>query len=219
MPLLSLRWMTVISRSGSDLPVFSFLIAGSFHFLIVPRKMSGEDVAVELDVVRQPVAVVGDRGRRERPRDLDAALAGGELVGRQRCVARAEVDRAVRDRVDAAARADRPVRHLDAVRRVDLRDPGRHERRDERAAGAGQGSGGRCFERRLRWPRTSAAPIAARTASVLRVTIAPLRLVHVIDERARAPSVAWEERWLQSGDKVVNARLRKPNRSVALARW
>src|ERR687888_1636582 len=31
--------MTVIARSGSDLPLFCFLIAGSFHFLIFPRKM------------------------------------------------------------------------------------------------------------------------------------------------------------------------------------
>src|ERR687888_1836919 len=38
-PLLSERWMTVMSRSGSDFPLFSFLIAGSFHFLIRPRKM------------------------------------------------------------------------------------------------------------------------------------------------------------------------------------
>src|SRR4029450_483003 len=29
----------VMSRSGRDLPLFSFLIAGSFHFLIFPRKM------------------------------------------------------------------------------------------------------------------------------------------------------------------------------------
>src|SRR5919205_1085414 len=38
-PLLSLRWTTVIWRSGSDFPLFSFLMAGSFHFLILPRKM------------------------------------------------------------------------------------------------------------------------------------------------------------------------------------
>src|SRR5919201_4465919 len=38
-PLLSLRWMTVIARSGSDLPLFSLLIAGSFQRLILPRKM------------------------------------------------------------------------------------------------------------------------------------------------------------------------------------
>ena len=38
-PLLSERWMTVIARSGRALPLLSFLIAGSFHFLIWPRKM------------------------------------------------------------------------------------------------------------------------------------------------------------------------------------
>src|SRR5436305_13114502 len=38
-PLLSERWMTVMSRSGRDAFLFSFLIAGSFHFLIRPRKM------------------------------------------------------------------------------------------------------------------------------------------------------------------------------------
>src|ERR671924_262629 len=38
-PLLSLRWMTVIARSGSDFPLFSFFRAGSFHFLILPMKI------------------------------------------------------------------------------------------------------------------------------------------------------------------------------------
>src|SRR3954453_5582123 len=38
-PLLSLRWTTVICRSGRLLPLFSFLIAGSFQRLILPRKM------------------------------------------------------------------------------------------------------------------------------------------------------------------------------------
>src|SRR6266851_6934055 len=39
-PLLSERWMTVMARSGRDLPLFSFIRAGSFHFVIRPRKMS-----------------------------------------------------------------------------------------------------------------------------------------------------------------------------------
>src|SRR6266545_5802269 len=38
-PLLSLRWMTVIWRSGRLLPLLSFLIAGSFQRLIFPRKI------------------------------------------------------------------------------------------------------------------------------------------------------------------------------------
>src|SRR5215217_7324421 len=38
-PLLSLRWITVIWRSGRFLPLLSFLIAGSFQRLILPRKM------------------------------------------------------------------------------------------------------------------------------------------------------------------------------------
>src|SRR3954449_3941101 len=38
-PLLSLRWMTVIARSGSAFPLLSFLIAGSLQRLILPRKM------------------------------------------------------------------------------------------------------------------------------------------------------------------------------------
>src|SRR5436309_6307166 len=38
-PLLSERWMTVMPRLGSLLPLLSFLIAGSSHFLIFPRKM------------------------------------------------------------------------------------------------------------------------------------------------------------------------------------
>src|SRR6266496_1247524 len=38
-PLLSLRWITVMAKSGRVLPLFSCLIAGSFHFLILPRKM------------------------------------------------------------------------------------------------------------------------------------------------------------------------------------
>src|SRR3954467_5615882 len=38
-PLLSLRWTTWVTRSGNDLPLFSFFSAGSFHFLIRPMKM------------------------------------------------------------------------------------------------------------------------------------------------------------------------------------
>src|SRR2546430_16796879 len=39
-PLLSERWITVMSRFGSVLPLLIFCRAGSFHFLIRPRKMS-----------------------------------------------------------------------------------------------------------------------------------------------------------------------------------
>src|SRR5438046_10625788 len=53
---------------------------------------------------------------------------------------------------------------------------------------------------------TSAAPIAARTASVLRVKIAPLVW---FTSRQGCPGsfLAWEERWFQPGDNVVNGGL------------
>jgi hypothetical protein len=39
-PDSSERWTTVIEVPGRLTPGFSFLIAGSFHLLIFPRKMS-----------------------------------------------------------------------------------------------------------------------------------------------------------------------------------
>ena len=88
--------------------------------------------------VEDAVDVVDDRRRRERPRDLHAAFAGGELIGRQRGVARAEVHRPVRDGVDPAAGADRPVGDLDPERGLDLRRPRGDERRYECAARTGE---------------------------------------------------------------------------------
>src|SRR6185503_13332632 len=50
-----------------------------------------------------------------------------------RGIASPEVDGPVDDLLDSAARADWSVGHLQAERAVDLRDPGRDERCDERA--------------------------------------------------------------------------------------
>jgi phosphate transport system permease protein len=59
---------------------------------------------------------------------------------------------------------------------------------------------------------TSAAPSAARTASVLRVKISPL--VFWFTSRRACPRsfLAWEERWWRTGDNLVNggSRSRKP---------
>ena len=85
---------------------------------------------------RQPGNVVVDSGAGERPRDLDAAVARGELIRGQRRVGGAEVDRAVRDRLDAAAGADRRVLDRVVERRAEGRCPDRDERRDERASRA-----------------------------------------------------------------------------------
>ena len=110
---------------------------------VVPgRDLAREDLrqrrAVHVQQVLRAVEVVDHRGGREGPRDLRAALAGGELVARERRVAGAEVDRAARDRVDAAARADRAVLDLVAVGRANGRNPLRDEWGDEAAAGPGE---------------------------------------------------------------------------------
>src|SRR5690349_23939813 len=60
------------------------------------RDLAREDLrerrAVHVQEVLDAVEVVDDRRRRERPGDLHAAVARAELVGRERGVARAEVD-------------------------------------------------------------------------------------------------------------------------------
>ena len=93
----------------------------------------GQDRAGELEAVADSGHVVHDRGGRERPRDLDAPVARGELVGGHRRVTGAEVDGAGRDLGDARAAADGGVVDL-GVRVVRL--PLRDERGDERAPGA-----------------------------------------------------------------------------------
>ena len=74
---------------------------------------------------------------------MDAAVAGRELVGRERCVTRSEVDRAGGDLRDPAARSDRSVGDVDAGLRLVVGSPDGDERRDERAACAGEGVSGR----------------------------------------------------------------------------
>src|SRR5262249_13249778 len=69
---------------------------------------------------------------------LDAAIARGELVGGQRRVGGAEVDLAVGDRLDPAARADGRVLHGVVERRAERGRPDRDERRHERAASSVQ---------------------------------------------------------------------------------
>ena len=105
----------------------------------LPHEDLGERRAVHVQEVLDAGQVVHDRRSAERPRDLLTAVAGVELIRGERRVARAEVDGAGRDRGDAAAGADRAVLELDAVGRAERRDPLRDERRDERAAGAGDG--------------------------------------------------------------------------------
>ncbi len=129
---------------------------------VVPaRDLAGEHVgehrAGELEVVRHALDVVGDAGRGQRPRDLQAALAGGRLRRRQRRVGGAEVHRAAGDLRDPAARADRAVGDRHAVGGVVGRRPLLQQRRDERRAGADQR--GRAADR-----RTSAAAAAAAAA-------------------------------------------------------
>ena len=85
-----------------------------------------------------PSPLVGDRRRGERPWDLEQPLQAVNWSG----VSGASLAPKSTVRfvicVDAAAATDRPVGDLEAERRVDLRDPGLHELRHERAAGAGQ---------------------------------------------------------------------------------
>src|SRR5205823_6990229 len=95
----------------------------------------GKDRPGQLEAVADSRDVVWDRGRGEGPGDLDAAVAGRGLVGRQRGVARAEVDSAGGDLLDARAAADGAVVDVgDAVVRRPLGD----ERGHEGAARAGQ---------------------------------------------------------------------------------
>ena len=99
----------------------------------------GEHRAAHTQKVAAGRVVVEDRGRCERPRDLQASLARSELIRCQRSVARAEVDGTPGDRRDAGTGTNRAVVEGYPERRIDRSDPGLHERRDERAAGAVQG--------------------------------------------------------------------------------
>ena len=58
-PDSSERWQTVMSVLGSFTPEFSAAIAGSFHFLILPRKMSATVAPSSLRPFSTPVDVVG----------------------------------------------------------------------------------------------------------------------------------------------------------------
>src|SRR5207302_2570204 len=85
---------------------------------VVPiRDLAEEDVgdhlAGEVQVHRPVRDVVRDRRPGERPRNLDTAVTGVQLVGRERRVGGAEVDGAVRNRLNSAAGADGAV--LDGV--------------------------------------------------------------------------------------------------------
>ena len=77
---------------------------------------------------------VDDRRQRQGPRDLDAAVARGELVGGERRVTGAEVHAARRDRGDAAARARRVVRDLRSRLRAVVGHPLRDQREGEQTA-------------------------------------------------------------------------------------
>src|SRR5581483_2877904 len=109
---------------------------------IVPlRDLAYEDLrqgcAVHVQQVLHAGQVVDDGGRGERPRDLNASLAGRELIRRERRVARAEVDRAVRHGGDAGTGADAAVLELVPVRGAERGRPLLDERLHERAARTG----------------------------------------------------------------------------------
>ena len=116
----------------------SFLIAGSFHFVMSPVKILP---IVSPSKFRPPDAldVVGDGDRAEHERDVQdrPALGGGQLGVEHRRVACAEVDRLRVDLRDAAARPDRLVGDVRALLGVG-RGPHRHDGRDEGRARAAE---------------------------------------------------------------------------------
>ena len=89
----------------------------------------GQDRPRELEAT-DAVEVVTDRGRGQRPRDLDAPIAGRGLGAGQRGIGRAEIDRAGGDVLDPRAGADAAVLDVVPERRVTrpLRDQGLDER-------------------------------------------------------------------------------------------
>ena len=138
-PDSSERWQTVMSLSGRLVLPLTLAIAGSFHFLILPRKMSAIVAPSSLRPLSMPLDVVGDRHRAEHGRDVDgvALLLGGRLLlGLHRRVGGAEVDGAGRELGDAAARADGLVVDRGARRVLEARGPLGVDRRREGRAGA-----------------------------------------------------------------------------------
>src|SRR4051812_1693661 len=97
-----------MSESGSLTPWFWPAIAGSFHFVTLPRYV-GDRRPVELEALGDPGQVVRDGDGAGHGRDVDrGALLRGrlDLVVVHRRVGGAEVDRAGGELGNAAARAD-----------------------------------------------------------------------------------------------------------------
>ena len=109
-PEPSERCTTVMSVAGSVTPGFSFAIAGSFHFVILPRKMSARTGPVNFSSALTLGNVVdGHDGAEHRREVQDLAGRRLQLLVGHRAVGRAEEHRLVGDLPDAAARADRLV--------------------------------------------------------------------------------------------------------------
>ena len=113
------RCTTVMSSAGSETPALSFAIAGSFHLVILPRKMSASTGPLNFSSALTPRHVVDRHDGAEHGREVqDLARRRLHLLRRHRPVGRAEEHRLVGELTDAAARADRLVVDLDV--RVDL---------------------------------------------------------------------------------------------------
>ena len=114
-PLPSERCTTTIGWSGSLTPGFAAVMRGSFHFVILPRKMSASTSGVKLQL---RVARAGCRSRTTAPSTVGmwSSCAGRllELLVGHGPVGGAEVDGPLGDLPDAAARADRLVVEPDA---------------------------------------------------------------------------------------------------------
>ena len=128
-----------MSVAGSLTPGFSFAIAGSFHFVILPRKMSASSGPVNFSSgchareccrpARPRRARSGGAGSCPAP-PAAARRSSGRRWRRRRRSAFGEL-------TDAAARADRLVVDLDVrVQLVVLGEPLRVDRGRERRAGA-----------------------------------------------------------------------------------
>ena len=79
-PESSERWNAWILVSGSVAPGFSFLIAASFHLVILLLKIFARVGASRIRL-STPGEVVGDGDRAADHREVDALAAGADLLG------------------------------------------------------------------------------------------------------------------------------------------
>ena len=137
-------------------------MAASFHFVILPRKMSARTGPVNFSS-RADLGDVVDRhdAAEDRRQMEDAEAGGGDLIVRHRTVRGAEEDGAGGELADAAARADRLVVDLHVrMHLVVLVEPLRIDRVGERGAGAVDLSAvcaDSSSRKQQRWPRGTAS--------------------------------------------------------------